>query len=181
MLNSFNPCAANEDYHAFFSIQLCELVNDGVLKLEDLEFNAGTDKRKKEIIEAIKGRFWWREISITPVKRWKWQIEAKLNYELMPKYIPLFELVEQGIDPLQVENEYGKDRRIFSEYPETLLSGNSDYISNGSDSEYEHIRQGAITSEVIKYGEKYQHVMSLLLDELELFFSGLYATNINGL
>lgn len=52
-------------------------------------------------------------------------------------------------------DDYYKGRDIDSNYPETLLSGNADYISNGKDSENERVTDGttAITGNGTKHIE----------------------------
>ena len=76
-------------------------------------------------------RFRYREISITPALEWFQMLKRKLVFELMPKYKPMYEVIAEGINPLAKEDEYFKERKINSDYPETLLSENADYISDG--------------------------------------------------
>ena len=47
----------------------------------------------------------------------------------MPKYKLLYERVDEGLNPLQESRDREKSRDIFSDFPETMLSGNSDYAS----------------------------------------------------
>ena len=113
-----------------------------------------------------------------PPGRWKAQLIQKLN-EIMPKYKPLYKLVAEGIDPLQVSNEYGKSRDIFSEFPQTMLSGNSDYASTGNDRQYERITEGDVVEKFAAIRDRLQSVDAMVLDELETLFSCLFTANMN--
>ena len=107
------------------------------------------------------------------------QLIRKIN-ELMPKYKPLYKMIDDGIDPLQVGNEYGKSRNIFSEFPETLLNGNSDYVSTGTDREYEVIKQGNLVEQLEDYAKRYYDIDVMILNELEIMFTSLYSVSTNG-
>jgi hypothetical protein len=89
--------------------------------------------------------------------------------------------VNEGINPFQVGDEYHKRRQITSDYPETLLSANADYVSDGTDLEYETLKEEAIATMVRDYADKYADVDKLLLDELECMFVQVYSANVNGL
>ena len=67
---------------------------------------------------------------------------AAVAWAIMPKYKPLYKMAADGLDPLQASNEYGKSRDIFSEFPQTMLSGNSDYASTGNDRQYRDFKSG---------------------------------------
>ena len=98
----------------------------------------------------------------------------------MPKYKPMYERLAQGFAPLGIEDEYYKGRRINSAYPETLLSGNSDYISDGTDFEEEKIREGETVERYTAYIEQFKAIDTALLDELEEFFTCMYTFAVNG-
>ena len=98
----------------------------------------------------------------------------------MPKYRHLYERIAQGVNPLQDAAEYEKRRVINSEYPETLLSGNSDYLSTGMDSEYDRIKEGNLTESLQAFKDAYEPVNQLICDELECMFICLYTANVNG-
>ena len=97
----------------------------------------------------------------------------------MPKYKPLYERVAEGISPLAGSNEYYKNRTIQSQYPETLLSENADYITDGRDEEFQRIKEADLVDQTAKFAELYKGVDELLLDELESLFVSMYTANIN--
>ena len=162
------------DWHAVDTIQLGELIEDGVIDLSapDMAFDAYDTEQAARLISKIQGRFYWREISVLPIKRWKMEYVRLLN-EIMPKYKPLYKRIAEGIDPFANGSEWGKHRDIFSEFPQTQLAGNSDYASTGTDREYEIIREGDIAERAAAYARNYRDVDALILDELEKLFSPL--------
>ena len=103
-----------------------------------------------------------------------------LVYELMPKYKPLYEQLENGISPLG-ENDYYKERHISSAYPETLLSGNSDYISSGEDKETERIKIENVGDALQNYKNTFESIDKSICDELEVLFVSMYTSYSNGL
>lgn len=168
------------EYHAVFSIQLCELINDGWIDFSsrDWDFDYYNEEQRNRFWEKFKRRYYWREIGIMPPGQWKWEILRKLD-EIMPKYKPLYEALDNGQNILQKYGEYGKSRNIYSEFPQTLLGGNSDYASNGVDKEHEEIYLG---DWIEKVGDivTYNDIDVCILNELESFFSGLFTVNVNG-
>ena len=76
-------------------------------------------------------------------------------------------------------DEYGKRRDIRSDYPETLLSGNSDYISTGTDNEYETVRLGRVVDAVYDLAEKWRSVDQIFLDKCAIMFSDVIAPVVN--
>lgn len=174
----------NETF-AVYTIYLYDLVKDGVFDWDKECLNwknaAFDDEQYNRICSYFLERFKWREISILPIRKWFDYLKRKLVYELMPKYKPLYERVAEGINPLSNENEYYKDRTIQSAYPETLLSENSDYITDGRDQEYQRIKEQSTADAITNFAQKFKNVDELLLDELEIMFISLYTTNVNGL
>ena len=126
-------------------------------------------------------RFMFREISITPPLEWFITLKRKLVFELMPKYKPVYERMKDDFDPLAITDEYYKERAIDSDYPETLLSANADYVSFGKDIEHEKIVEGNVSDIATKYAVYYKGVDELLLDDLESMFISLYTSYVNGL
>ena len=98
----------------------------------------------------------------------------------MPKYKPLYAEMENDIVPLASENEYMKRRRIESDYPETLLSENADYISTGDDEEYQRIKLGNAADAMESYRDRFHAVDESLCDELECMFVSMYTSYVNG-
>lgn len=173
------------EWHAVYTVYLGELVQTGVFDWSRPELdwkNAALDQEQYDrICTYFIDRFKWREISILPILMWFDYLKRKLVYELMPKYKPLYERVAEGINPFAGENEYYKNRTINSSYPETLLSANADYITDGRDEEYQRIKEKGQAEAMINFATLYKGVDELLLDELEDMFVSLYTTNVNGL
>jgi len=173
------------EWHAVYTVYLGELVQTGVFdwKREELDWSdaAYDAEQYKRVCDYFLARFKWREISMLPPLQWFDYLHRKLVFELMPKYKPLYERIAEGINPLAGENEYYKNRTIQSAYPETLLSENSDYITDGRDEEFQRIKEKDFTESVAKFAEQYKPVDEMLLDELEILFVGMYTTNVNTL
>lgn len=171
-------------WNAVYTIQLGELIESGVFDWSDdalsWEDAAYDSEQYTRVCEYFKKRFYYREISIEPFKEWAMRLQYKLVYELMPKYKPLYEREAEGINPLQVKNEYYKNRTINSSYPETLLSENADYITNGRDEEYQHIVEDKYFEQMVEYSERFKSIDKMLVDELESLFICLYTSNVNG-
>lgn len=173
-----------EKWHSVFTIQLGELVEMGLFdwSKEYLDWSkaAYDEEQYNRICDYFIDRFKWREISLEPFLEWATILKTKLVYELMPKYQPLYETISDGINPLSEYDEYYKEREITSAYPETMLSGNSDYASDGKDIENERIRLGNITERENQYIEGFRSIDKALLDELECMFVCMYSSNVNG-
>lgn len=168
------------DFHAVFSIQLCELIEGGWIDFDSPEwdFDAYDEEQRNRLWLKFKRRFYYREIGITPPGQWKWELLRKLD-EIMPKYKPIYELLENGQNILQHYGEYGKSRNIFSEFPQTQLGNNEDYASNGTDREYEEIYLGDWMEQIAKL-KNYDDVDVMILKELETMFSAMFTVNVNG-
>lgn len=172
------------EWHAVYTIQLGELVASGlfswskpILNWSDAAYNA---EQYTRVCAYFIDRFEFREISLIPFYEWAKRLRYKLVYELMPKYKPLYEAFESGVNPLADFDEYYKEREITSAYPETMLSGNSDYASDGKDIENERIRLGNITERENEYVNGFRSIDAALLDELETMFVCMYTANVNG-
>ena len=173
-----------DEWNAVYTVQIGKLIacglfdwkNNPLLDWKDAAYN---EEQYKRICEYFNERFYYREISIEPFEEWARTLRRKLVYELMPKYKPLYERVDEGINPLSSENEYFKNRTIKSAYPETLLSGNSDYITDGVDTEYQKIKEDSFLDTYKKYTDSYIGIDELLLNDLESMFISLYTTNVN--
>lgn len=181
------------DFHSYVTIQLGELVEGGWVHwytptIDDSMFGVTPDPewvwdyydlaQYKRVCDKFNDRFYWDEISMLPPLKWKQQLIRKLN-EIMPKYKMMYKAVE-GADIMAKSVKYGKSRNMFSEFPETQLNGNGDYVSNGNDREYEDVEQGGPVEMAAEIRDKYSDVDVLILDELECMFSGLIAVNANG-
>ncbi len=171
-------------YNAIYTITLSELIENELFSWENDEVNWKSDAYNNEQFERVckyfNERFYFREISIEPYYEWAQRLHYKISYELMPKFKIMYQLLDDDFDITQTKARYEKARNISSEYPETLLSANSDYVSSGRDNEGEVIERGSILDAYLEYAEKFQAIDKQLLDELECMFIGLYTVSING-
>ena len=172
------------EWHAVYTIQLGELVESGVFSwsspILDWSASAYDSDQYARICDYFIERFRYREISIIPFKEWAYMLHRKLVYELMPKYRPLYDELQDDIVPYASENEYMKRRKIASDYPETLLSANADYVSDGEDEEYQRIKVGNVADAMESYRDRYHAADESLLDELESMFICSYTSYNNG-
>lgn len=170
--------------HAVYTVELCELMQSGTFDWSRPELDwseAAYDTEQYErFCNYFEQRFMFREIGMLPPLQWFTALKRMLVFELMPKYKPLYKQVANGISPLG-ENEYLKRRHITSNYPETLLSGNSDYITTGDDEEYERIRIDNAAEALKEYREGFSSVDKAIGDELEVLFVSMYTSYVNGL
>lgn len=185
------------DFHAAFSVTLGELIESGWLNWleESWDWSAWAydDETFKRLTDAFNERFFDQEICITPPGIWKRKLLYKIRYELCPKYNRLYAAEKAKYDLASKEStkvdDYGKDRRIDSSFPETLLSANSDYASAGSDSEYEHINEKTVSDnfklkdylELSDLFATYQSIDKRFLDDLQTMFASIWSVSINGL
>lgn len=173
------------EWHALYTVRLGALIEDGVFDWTrpELDWSAAAydEAQYARVCAYFIERYRYDEISILPVKEWMLSLKRRLVYELMPKYKWLYMRVADGVNPFQESDEYHKRRQITSDYPETLLSANADYASDGTDLEYETIKESRLAKMVTDYADYYKDVDNLLLDELETLFISLYSANVNGL
>lgn len=173
------------EWHSVYTIQLGQLIQSGVFDWSKPELDwstaAYTPEQYARVCAYFDKRFYWREISFLPILEWFNMLHYRLVYELMPKYAPLYKRLDDGFAPLGIEDEYYKRRTIQSAYPETQLSGNSDYITDGTDEEWERIKEGETVERVNAYVVEFQSIDKRLLDECEDLFTCMYSASLNGL
>lgn len=206
---------------AVYTVQLGELIEKGVfdwsLPLLDWSDAAYTPEQYTRVCMYFQERFMFREIGIEPFYEWANMLHRRLVYELMPKYRRMYAFLDDKFDFAQDRSktytetgtldsatsanrdDYLKRRAIGSDYPETLLSGNSDYASNGQDEEsegitedtgkrndnstkdYTEVERGNLLDSYLKYEQEFRAIDESLLDELEPMFIGLYTASIDGM
>lgn len=170
-------------FNAVYTVTIGELLESGVFDWSKFELDwseAAYDTDQYErICDYFIERFYYREISIEPFAEWARMFKRKMVFEVMPKYRPLYDRLKNGYSPLASEDEYYKERKISSSYPETQLSGNSDYITDGFDTEYERIKDANTVDAMNKYAREFKGIDELLLDEFESMFISMYTTNVN--
>ena len=174
-----------EQWNAVYTIALGELIEHDLFdwSSEHLDWKqaAYNEEQYARVCDYFIERFRFREISIVPFLEWAYTLRRKLVYELMPKYRLMYKMLDDDFDLAQDGVDYSKRRVIGSEYPETLLSGNSDYINTGTDEENEKIHRGNLLDAYLKYQQEFQAIDKQLLDELEVMFIGMYTTTIEGM
>lgn len=170
-------------WNAVYTIQLGELIEKGVFdwSFDTLNWKSAAfdDAQYNRVCEYFVQRFMFREISIEPFYEWAVMLKRKLVFELMPKYRPLYERTAKGLNPFTVSDEYYKNRTIESAYPETLLSDNADYITDGKDEEYEKEIEGNTTERYLYFAREYKGIDEMMLSELESMFISLYTASVN--
>jgi hypothetical protein len=180
-----NDWTGKDRWNAVYTITLGELIDKGVfdwgLDILDWSSAAYSTEQYNRVCAYFIERFRFREISIEPFYEWATMLHRKLVYELMPKYKNLYRYLDEEFDPAQISDKYHKRRTIGSDYPETMLSGNSDYVSNGQDEESEDVERGNLQEAYNSYVTQYQAIDTHLLDELESMFIGLYTASIDGM
>lgn len=172
--------SSHRDFHAVETITLGELVDWGWIDWTDntWRWDAYNDEQYNRLTKKIEARYWTREIGILPPGEWKRAFIRKMN-EIAPKYNMLYKLIDDGINILQDNDTYHKERSVNSEYPQTRIGGNQDYASSGYDNEYETIIEGSPLDKIEKLQNTYQDVDVRILDEIEILFSSLLSMNIN--
>ena len=173
------------DFHSVYSIQLCELIENGWIDFSDETWDfdcyekfPGDVEQRNRLWKKFERRFYWREIGIIPPGRWKWELLRKLD-EIMPKYKYAYKALDDGQNIFQHYGEYGKSRNIYSDFPQTMLGNNEDYASNGTDKEHEEIYLGDWMDMMDKLKD-YNDIDIMILKELETFFSAMFTVNVNG-
>ena len=172
-----------DEWNAVYTVQLGELLAKGVFKWSNPLLNwsiaAYDEAQYIRVCEYFCERFYYREISLEPFEEWARTFHRKMVFEIMPKYTPIYTRVAEGVNPLSGENEYYKNRTINSAYPETQLSGNSDYITDGKDEEHQRIKELGYVDSMMRYADEFKVVDEMVLDELESMFICMYTANVN--
>ena len=96
----------------------------------------------------------------------------------MPKYIPMYRKLDTSPDMLNATDEYYKSRNVFSDFPQTQLSGNQDYATTGTDHQFLGCQYGS-TYDLAERLRQYDDVDLMVVNELEPMFSCLFTVNIN--
>ena len=183
--DAVNEWTGRNRWDAVYTVTLGELIEKGVfdwsLSILDWSEAAYSPEQYERVCAYFIERFRFREIGIEPFYEWATMLHRKLVFELMPKYRNLYRYLDEEFDPAQISDKYHKRRAIGSDYPETMLSGNSDYASSGQDEESEDVERGDLQDAYNKYIADYQAIDTQLLNELESMFIGLYTASIDGM
>lgn len=168
------------EFHSPDSVTWGELVQAGFIDMSDRDTWAWpkfSDEQDIRLRNKISNRFWDRSIGILPPGLWRRQFIEKMC-EIMPKYLRLYQALEESPELLGASSEYYKSRNIFSDFPQTQLSGNSDYASTGNDTQWERIRQLDIADMADRL-KTYRDVDVLVMEEMEELFSCLASVAVN--
>ena len=190
------------DFHSVMNVKFGELIYDKIINwneeknekipdytkltwnwkscvyIKDNNFNAQQELYDR-LCNKIEGRYFDRDISLTPVWQWKREF-IRTIYEIMPKYNKLYAIIDD-VNILQTENKYGKKRSIASSFPQTLLNNESDYASSGVDKENEDIIDGDIIKKLKEHNFDYNDVDVMVLNDLEILFSPFISVSVNGI
>jgi len=170
-------------WNAVYTVQLGELVEHDVFNwsspLLDWSEAAYDADQYNRVCDYFVQRFMFREISIEPFYEWAVMLRRKIVFELMPKYRPLYQHTAQGMNPFADSDEYYKNRTIQSAYPETLLSENADYITDGKDEEFEREKESRTAEKYLYFAQEFKPIDEMMLSELESMFISLYTANVN--
>lgn len=179
------------EYHAVYSVQVCQLVAEGFDVFgdpgwEDIEWpsDADPESRLSKTRERIEGKllrkFWFAEIDPRVPYVWRYDLTTKMQL-IMPKYALVYEAVAQGVNPLSERDTYGKNRTVFSDYPAAQLDNDTrDYASSASDHESELVEIGDVTDK-LRALKSYDDVDAALLSELECCFLQVMTMTIGGM
>lgn len=171
----------DRDIHSVVTIELCELVEAGLFDWEndeELKWDAYDEEQYSRVCKKFVNRYFHREVGIVPFGLWRLEYVRKMN-EVMPKYKLLYKALEE-FDFMADSDEYGKYRTIGSDFPQTMLSGNSDYASTGTDHEFETIKRGEQLDKLLKFARDYDDVDVMILNDMETLFSCMFTVSVNG-
>lgn len=180
MIDEMEPYNQEPDYHAVVSVQLCELVSDGFCdrQLTGWEWPYYSVEQDTRLREKLTAHYWYREISIVPPGIWMHEFIRRMR-EIMPKYIPLYKLMDESPELYGGDSEWYKGRDVYSDFPQTQLSGeNQDYASSGNDREFQRIKQGDVI-DTAKRLTDYNDVDLMIVNDMSPLFSCLFTVNIN--
>lgn len=180
---SFDADELPHDYHAQVTVTWAELEDLGFVDWDEPEWqwDAYDDAQRERLQNKISARYEFREIGIMPPAVWRRQFIRKLN-EIMPKYKLLYAKVAAAdFNPFAESHEFGGDEAVTYDFPAAMLdSENQDYASMGNSSKHEDVVEGATLDKINAIRRGYDDIDVMILDDLEVMFSSLMTTSING-
>lgn len=179
----FDAPGISKEFHDSVSVSLGELIEGGFFSWNDPKFDWSGSAHSPEQFERVcKGfelAFYYREIGILPPKRWANKVLYTFEYILCPKYNRAYDALED-VNILTVSDKYGKSREVHSDYPETLLSDNSDYLSTGRDAQHEDVETGNPVELYERFRDSWIDIDNAMISEAgRLLFSDMIAPNVN--
>ena len=187
----FEGCDARPDYHAVYSVQVCELVNDGfevfgdpgwdeIAWPSDSDPKSYLSKTRERLESKLLRKFWFAEIDPRVPGIWRYDLTTKMQL-IMPKYREVYEAVADGLSPLTDSDAYEKNRRVYSDYPAAQLDNNTrDYASTADDYESERIEIGDVMDKMSRLST-YNDVDAAVLEELECCFCQIMTVSMSGM
>lgn len=181
IIPNYEPCNTPDEFFNPITITFGELYEGGFIDFSDPSWmwDAYDQDQFERMNTKIMNRYYYREIGIIPPGRWKLEFLRIIN-ETMPKLKPLYKYIADGGNILSDSDTFGKNRTIYSDFPQTMLGDNQDYASTGEDNEFETIVQGDFLSKAEQIAMRYNDIDVILLDRLETCFSSLISLNMNG-
>lgn len=176
----YEPAQHFRDFHAVITVTLGELIEGGWVDWneESWHWDYYNEEQYKRVCEKFNNRYWDREIGIIPPLSWKRELLRKLN-EIMPKYKIAYKMLDDGVDIMQIGDEYHKARTVYSDFPATQLkTENQDYASNATDNEHETVTQGDWFEKIQQLND-YNDIDVMILNDLDSMFSSFYSVNLN--
>lgn len=170
------------DWHSVTTIQLCELIEAGFCdeSFTGWDWPKYSDEQDSRLRSKIYDHYYYREIALTPPGIWKHEFIRKMR-EIMPKYIYLYKLLDENPELFGADSEWYKGRNIYSDFPQTQLSGdNGDYASAGNDREYQRIRQADFLDTAERLRD-YEDIDLRIVEDMGELFSCLFTVNVNAL
>lgn len=176
----FEPCDIVNGYYPQYSIMLGQLVDEGYFTWDDgtWDFPRYSDEQDARLKAKILDHYYLREIALYPLGAWKHEF-LRIMREIMPKYIPLYKVLDESPQLLGAYSDYYKSRNVYSDFPQTQLNGeNGDYASTGNDMEYERIRQLDIL-DLAERLRSYDDVDLMIVKDLDTLFCSLLSESLN--
>lgn len=166
------------DYHALYTIVFGELIDSG-FDWGRNDWPCYNETIRTRLVGLIEDMYRFREICEAPPAKFKHFITRRLKL-IMPKYNKMYELLENNrFDVLETGQHYNKDRDVYSEYPQSQLSGSADYASNANDKEGKGKTTGNVIEMMNYYAEQYQSIDQRVVKELEVCFYSTTSGHIN--
>lgn len=145
-LETFEFETINKDLHSIFSIELGELVDAGFDPFGDDDWTNidwYDDETRERWQSKFLRHFEFFEIGIMPPLKWRRMLTSRM-LDIMPKYKPVYKALAEGVDIRAVQDEYLKQRDVYSDFPATQISpSNQDYASTANDTEWEKVTDGS--------------------------------------
>lgn len=179
------------DYHAVYSVQVCELVNDGFDVFGDEgweQIDWPSDENPESWLSQTRSRlegkllrkFWFAEIDPRVPGIWRYDLTTRMQL-VMPKYKRVYETIAGGLDPMTAKDTYTKNRRVFSDYPAAQLdNATRDYASTADDYEAEVVELGDVIERMAAL-RTYNDVDAAVLEELECCFLQVLTMTMGGM